>query len=236
MPHIVKTPRKPFTNLKYIFRFSASCSPDEDQYSGSEGVARGQERSNKVGTPREKPRSRKLSTSKELPRSSGTAKKAGLIGSKKLADKKSPQVIKESAKSKGGLGSQSRSSGNPRGLGKARGQIRNSIRGKNRRKGGSKAKGKGSGSRSRKDERPSLKETPRPSQISQRAQVAPTLTPAPPLPITGRKEKEEQVVEYDVSLPELADYDLVEYTVELGANSIGPRPRPSPALLSALSP
>ena len=66
------------------------------------------------------------------------------------------------------------------------------------------------------------------------SQSGPTLTPAPPLPITGRQD--EQVVEYDVSLPELADYDLVEYTVELGANSIGPRPRPSPALLSALSP
>ena len=214
------------------FRFSASCSADEDQYSGSEGVARGKERSNKVGSSGEKPRSRKLSTSKEIPRSSGTAKKAGLIGSKKPADRKRPQVTKEFARSKGILGIPSRSSGRPKGVGKVQGQIRNSVDGKKRRKGGSKA----SGSRSRKDGRPNLKQTPRPSQkISQRVGgFAPTLTPAPPLPITGRKD--EQVVEYDVSLPELVDYDLVEYTVELGANSIGPRPQPSPALLSALHP
>jgi len=214
--------------------FSASCSPGEDQYSGSEGVARGKKRSNKVATPREKPRSRKLSTSKELPRSSGTSKKADLIGSKKTADKKRPQVTKESARSKGGLGSPSRSSGRRRGVGKAEGQIQNSVGGKKRRKGGSKA----SGSRSRKNGRPKLKPTARPSQISQRVGggFAPTPTPAPPLPITGRKEKDEQVVEYDVLLPELADYDLVEYSVELGAPSLGPRPQPSPALLSALDP
>ena len=223
-----------FVFLKCIFRFSASCSPDEEQYSGSEGVARGKERSK---TPREKPRSRKVPTSKEVPRSSGTAKKGGLISPKELADKKSLKISKESARSKGGLGSPSRSSGSLRGVGKAEGQIQNSVGGKKRRKGGSKAKGKSSGSRSRNIGRPNLKQTPRRSQT--RDKVKPkhsTLTPAPPLPITGRQEKEEQVVEYDVSLPELADYELVEYDVELGAPSLGPSPQPSQALLSALDP
>ena len=234
-----------FIFLKCIPRFSASCSPDEDQYSGSEGVARGKERSKKVAppSPREKPRSRKVSTSKEVPRSSGTAKKAGLIGPKELADKKSPQIGKESARSKGGLGSLSRSAGRLRGAGKAEGQIQNSVGGKKRRKGGGRAKGKASGSRTRKIERPNVKQTARP--IGERGQVVgrfkpnhstPTLTPAPPLPITGRQEKDEQVVEYDVSLPELADYELVEYDVELGAPSLGPSPQPSLALLSALDP
>lgn len=230
--------------LNCVFRFSASCSPDEDQYSGSEGVARG--RSNLVEV--ERPRSRKMPTSKELPRSRGASKKAGLVSSKKLTTKRIPQITKKSPSSKSGSGSPSRSAGISRGLSKVGDQLGNSVRGKKRRKGGSKAKGKASGSRSRKDGRLNFKQTPKPNQLSQRAQVdggstgsdrsgsrsAPALTPAPPLPITGRKE--EQVVEYDISLPELADYDLVEYTVDLDAPSLGPRPQPSPALLSALSP
>ena len=236
-PIIPKRVASAFVFLKCIFRFSASCSPDEEQYSGSEGVARGKERSK---TPKEKPRSRKVPTSKEVPRSSGTAKKGGLISPKELADKKSLKISKESARSKGGLESPSRSSGSLRGVGKAEGQIQNSVGGKKRRKGVSKAKGKFSGSRSRKFERPNLKQTTRRSQTKERGQeVKPkhsTLTPAPPLPITGRQEKDEQVVEYDVSLPELADYELVEYDVELGAPSLGPSPRPSQALLSALDP
>jgi len=230
--------------------FSASCSPDEDQYSGSEGVARGRGRSNQVDV--ERPRSRKMPTSKELPRSRGASKKAGLVSSKKLTTKKIPQITKKSPSSKSGSGS--RSPGISRGLSKIGDQLGNSVRGKKRRKGGSKAKGKASGSRSRKDGRLNFKQTPKPNQLSQRAQVdggfneskgsggsdrsgsrsAPALNPAPPLPITGKKE--EQVVEYDISLPELADYDLVEYTVDLDAPSLGPRPQPSPALLSALSP
>ena len=238
--------------LNCVFRFSASCSPDEDQYSGSEGVARGRGRSNQVDV--ERPRSRKMPTSKELPRSRGASKKAGLVSSKKLTTKKIPQITKKSPSSKSGSGSTSRSAGISRGLSKVGDQLGNSVRGKKRRKGGSKAKGKASGSRSRKDGRLNFKQTPKPNQLSQRAQVdggfneskgsggsdrsgsrsAPALNPAPPLPITGRKE--EQVVEYDISLPELADYDLVEYTVDLDAPSLGPRPQPSPALLSALSP
>ena len=89
--------------------------------------------------------------------------------------------------------------------------------------------------------------TPRPNKLSPRAQTRVRLegksvpTSAPPLPITGKEKKkkneeEEQLVEYDISLPELVDYELVEYTVDLGAPSQGPRPQPSPALLSALTP
>ena len=86
----------------------------------------------------------------------------------------------------------------------------------------------------------------KPNKLSPRAQTRERLesksvpTSAPPLPITGKEKKkkneEEQLVEYDISLPDLVDYELVEYTVDLGAPSQGPRPQPSPALLSALTP
>ena len=180
--------------------------------------------------------------SKELPRSSGSGKKTGRDRSKTLRERKIPQAIREPVRPKGGSGNPQKLPGNQKGASKDQGETKNSIRGKTRRKESTRTKGKPSGSRLR----PNLLKTPRPNKLSPRAQTRVRFegksvpTSAPPLPITGKEKKkkneEEQLVEYDISLPELVDYELVEYTVDLGAPSQGPRPQPSPALLSALTP
>ena len=229
----IGTPAHIETNL----RFSASCSPGEDQYSGSEGVALGKSRRT---SSKEKSRNKKVAMSKELPRSSG--KNTGRDRSKTLRERKIPQAIREPVRPKGGSGNPQKLPGNQKGASKDQGETKNSIRGKTRRKESTRTKGKPSGSRLR----PNLLKTPRPNELSPRAQTRVRFegksvpTSAPPLPITGKEKKkkneEEQLVEYDISLPELVDYELVEYTVDLGAPSQGPRPQPSPALLSALTP
>ena len=230
----------PPTHIETNLRFSASCSPGEDQYSGSEGVALG-----KSGptSSKEKSRNKKVAMSKELPRSSGSGKNTGRDRSKTLRERKIPQAIREPVRPKGGSGNPQKLPGIQKGASKDQGGTKNSIRGKTRRKESSRTKGKPSGSKLR----PNLLKTPRPNKLSPRAQTRERLesksvpTSAPPLPITGKekmkkKNEEEQLVEYDISLPDLVDYELVEYTVDLGAPSQGPRPQPSPALLSALTP
>ena len=53
--------------------------------------------------------------------------------------------------------------------------------------------------------------------------------PAPPLPLAPGP----QLVEYDVALPHLVDYDVLEYSVDLGDEDRDEE-KPSPELILAL--